>query len=131
MSAGGWKTKLFAWALKTDKNMAKPLIRESRFRPFFLCNKQLRVALFFQNGVPVSAEVCGFLFRAERRFRQSYRTLFGAAGIPILQGYGMTEACIVSANRPDNHRVNTIGIPFESVEVKLAEDGEIWCGAGA
>src|ERR1700752_1949143 len=48
-----------------------------------------------------------------------------AAGIPILQGYGATESCIVCANRPGNNKVGSIGIPFEGIEMKLAEDGEI------
>ena len=48
-----------------------------------------------------------------------------AAGIPILQGYGATETCIVSANRPGNNRVGSVGIPFEGIEIKIAEDGEI------
>jgi long-chain acyl-CoA synthetase len=48
-----------------------------------------------------------------------------AAGIPILQGYGATETCIVCANRPENNSVGSVGIPFEGIELKIAEDGEI------
>jgi len=50
---------------------------------------------------------------------------FLAAGIPILQGYGATETCIVSANRPDNNQVGSVGLPFEGIEVSIAADGEI------
>jgi long-chain acyl-CoA synthetase len=48
-----------------------------------------------------------------------------AAGIPILQGYGATESCIVCANRPGNNHVGSVGIPFEGIELRIAEDGEI------
>ena len=48
-----------------------------------------------------------------------------AAGIPILQGYGATETCIVCANRPGNNQVGSVGIPFAGIELKIAEDGEI------
>jgi long-chain acyl-CoA synthetase len=48
-----------------------------------------------------------------------------AAGIPILQGYGATETSIVCANRPGNNQVGSVGIPFEGIELKIAEDGEI------
>jgi long-chain acyl-CoA synthetase len=48
-----------------------------------------------------------------------------SAGIPILQGYGATETCIVCANRPDNNHVGSVGIPFEGIELRIAEDGEI------
>jgi long-chain acyl-CoA synthetase len=50
---------------------------------------------------------------------------FLAAGIPILQGYGATETCIVSANRPENNQVGSVGVPFDGIEVSIAEDGEI------
>lgn len=48
-----------------------------------------------------------------------------AAGIPILQGYGATETCIVCANRPGNNQVGSVGVPFEGIEIRIAEDGEI------
>ncbi|HBR57009.1 MAG TPA: long-chain fatty acid--CoA ligase, partial [Blastocatellia bacterium] len=48
------------------------------------------------------------------------------AGIPILQGYGMTEGCITSANRPEDNKVGSIGKPFEGIEMKISEsNGEI------
>jgi long-chain acyl-CoA synthetase len=50
---------------------------------------------------------------------------FLAADIPILQGYGMTETCITSANRPDDNKVGSVGLPFPGVEMKLDEEGEI------
>ena len=51
---------------------------------------------------------------------------FWAAGIPILQGYGMTEACITCANRPEDNKVGSIGTPFEGIEMKIDEaNGEI------
>src|SRR5215211_7831885 len=69
-----------------------------------------RLRYFVSGGAPLSPAL-------------SYSYL--AAGIPILQGYGATETCIVSANRPDNNRVGSVGIPFEGIEIKIADDGEI------
>jgi long-chain acyl-CoA synthetase len=37
----------------------------------------------------------------------------------------MTETCIVSANRPDNNKVGSVGLVFHGIEVKIAPDGEI------
>ena len=48
-----------------------------------------------------------------------------AAGIPILQGYGATETCIVSANRPGNNHVGSVGVPFDGIQIRIADDGEI------
>ena len=47
-------------------------------------------------------------------------------GLPTLQGYGLTEASpVVSCNLPDLVEVDTVGPPFRTNEVKIAEDGEI------
>ncbi|PIU28082.1 long-chain fatty acid--CoA ligase [Candidatus Aquicultor secundus] len=51
---------------------------------------------------------------------------FNSLGIPILEGYGLTEASpIVSVNRLDDNRFGTVGKPLPNVKVRIAEDGEI------
>ena len=51
---------------------------------------------------------------------------FTALGVPILQGYGQTEAApVVSCNPPGRAKLHTVGPPMMGVEVKIAADGEI------
>jgi long-chain acyl-CoA synthetase len=51
---------------------------------------------------------------------------FGAAGILILEGYGMTEnSAGATVNHPDDYKYGSVGLPFPGSEVKIAEDGEV------
>jgi long-chain acyl-CoA synthetase len=125
MTAGGWRTKMFVAALENgqkyaeakDKGKSVPLtiaLKQELYKRLVFSKWREGVGgslrFFVSGGAPLSAKL-------------SYA--FWAADIPILQGYGMTEACIVSANRPENHKVGSIGIPFRGIEIKIAEDGEI------
>ncbi|MED5476082.1 MAG: AMP-binding protein, partial [Candidatus Neomarinimicrobiota bacterium] len=66
---------------------------------------------FFSGGAPLSKKIGEF---------------FGAAGITILEGYGLTETSpILSANLPGKMRYGTVGKVWKDVEIKIADDGEI------
>ncbi len=51
---------------------------------------------------------------------------FHAAGILILEGYGMTEnAAGATVNHPTEYKIGTVGMPFPGTEVRIASDGEV------
>jgi long-chain acyl-CoA synthetase len=125
MSAGGVQSKIFAQSLAIGQRYAE-LRDKGRRIPVGLKLRHAvadrlvftkwregiggRLRYFVSGGAPLSPTL-------------SYSFL--GAGINILQGYGMTETCIVAANRPDDNRVGSIGKPFEGIEVVIAEDGEM------
>jgi long-chain acyl-CoA synthetase len=125
MTAGGWKTKLFTWALDVGQQYWK--FKDERLPvPVVLGAKQaIASRLVFsrwRDGVGGSLR---FFVSGGAPLSKKLSYAFWAAGIPILQGYGMTEACVVCANRPDDQRSGSIGKPFEDIEMKIGDEGEI------
>ncbi len=57
---------------------------------------------------------------------------FLALGVPIFEGYGMTENCgYASGNNDKKMKLGTVGVPNHGMEIKLAEDGEVLTRGGA
>ncbi len=57
---------------------------------------------------------------------------FLALGVPIFEGYGMTENCgFATGNNEKKIKLGTVGVPNHGMEVKLAEDGEVLTRGGA
>jgi len=57
---------------------------------------------------------------------RAVKELFHGCGVLIVEGYGLTETSpTLTINRPDAFRFDTVGKPLPSVEVRLADDGEI------
>lgn len=50
---------------------------------------------------------------------------YGSIGMPLVEGYGLTEGGVVALNPVDRPVAGSIGLPLPGVEFKLAEDGEL------
>ncbi|HEY7633858.1 MAG TPA: long-chain fatty acid--CoA ligase [Thermoleophilaceae bacterium] len=101
-----------------------------------------------ERGEEVPAELQAAFDEADQKLYQNVRNLFGgnlrqavtgaapiskeileffyACGVPVMEGYGMTEtSTVASANRPDAFRFGSVGKPLPNVEAKIADDGEV------
>ena len=120
---GGLKAKLFQRALALGrKRLEDPRSLNLRERALdwllgILVRRKVgkrfggRLKAMVSGGAPLNPEIGKF---------------FLALGVPLLQGYGQTEASpVVSANPPNRIKIETVGPPLDGVELKVAEDGEI------
>lgn len=72
-------------------------------------------------GDRMKALICG-----GAALRPDLANAFSAAGIPILQGYGLTEtSAVLCYNRGSHNRAGTVGVPIPGVELAIAPDREV------
>ena len=120
----GVKKKLFFWALnlglKYDPNLDQG--------PWY--NAQLKLAnnLIFNKWREALGGNIKLISSGAAALQPRLTRVFWAAGIPVVEGYGLTETSpVVSTSRiePENIRVGCVGKIIDGVEVKIADDGEI------
>ncbi|HEV2761998.1 MAG TPA: long-chain fatty acid--CoA ligase [Pyrinomonadaceae bacterium] len=122
---GGNKAKLFNWALRTGQRYAELKDKGRRVPPLLEVQQSIASRLVFSKWREGVGGRLRYFVSGGAPLSPALSYAFLGAGINILQGYGMTETCIVCANRPDNNRVGTVGLPFPGVEVKTDEEGEL------
>ena len=87
----------------------------------FICEKLVRKKIKNQFGGNLKAFISG-----GGALDKEVGSFLNAIGLPTLQGYGLTETSpVVSCNSIDEIKVDTVGRPFKSNLVKIADDGEI------
>jgi long-chain acyl-CoA synthetase len=125
-SEGGLKEKIFKQAFKVGLEVDR-LKRDGKPVPFLLA-KQHAVfdKLVFSKIRDRFGGRVRFFISGAAALNQEIAEWFHAAGIKILEGYGMTESSAGSVvNHPDDYRFGSVGLIFPGSELKIAEDGEI------
>ena len=114
---------LFRWAIRTGTRFA----HDSKRGPLLAAQHKLAERLVL---APIRQRLTGgrlrFFISGGAGLAQEIEEFFWAIGVPILNGWGLTEtssgAC---SNTLYEHRFLTVGKPFPGVELKIASDGEI------
>jgi long-chain acyl-CoA synthetase len=114
--------RLIEWTiLLGTKNLKKEKLNLKEKILNYLCEKLVRKKIKKQFGGKLKAFVSG-----GGALDQKIGEFLNSIGLPTLQGYGLTETSpVVSCNIPGKIKIETVGPPFKTNEVKIAEDGEI------
>jgi len=126
MGTPGFKGRLLRWASRVGAAVVDTRAAGRQLSPWLGIQYRLADLLVFHKirhlmggrlrtmisgGAPLSATVGKF---------------FHAAGLPIYEGYGLTETSpVLAANRAGSFRLGTVGTPYPGVELRIAENGEI------
>lgn len=125
-TVGGVKQKLFFWAVELGL----------KYEPYgangWWYETQLNLArkLVFSKWKEGLGGRIELIVSGSAALQPRLARVFAAAGIPVMEGYGLTETSpVISVNdqRNGGFRIGTVGRVLKNVEVKIAEDGEILC----
>jgi long-chain acyl-CoA synthetase len=117
------KNAIYRWALSVGRAHRKETLAgirsadlSMRIADRFVFSK-VRVGMggaaeeFISGGAPLGRELAEW---------------YADIGIPIHEGYGLTETSpVIAVNTPQSHKLGTVGKPVQNVEVRIADDGEV------
>jgi len=125
-SGPGIKRKIFAWAEKVAKASLPYRLRHET--PGGWLGLKLKIADHLVFG-KIRERLGGrfiYALSGGAPLSQDLAEFFWGIGVPIYEGYGLTETSpVISVNTPEAVKLGTVGRPIPNVEVKIAEDGEI------
>ena len=125
-AAPGAKGILFRWAVKAGMARARAHLAGRSPGLLVAARAALAERLVFSTVRSRLGGRLRFLVSGSAPLGANVLEFFHAVGLPIVEGYGLTEtAPILTVNPPDAPRAETVGRPLPNVELRIAEDGEI------
>jgi len=125
-SGPAMQKKLFHWAVVTGSAVVSKRAAKKPISPWLKLNYALADALIFVKIRKLFGGRMKLFASGGAYLQEEIDIFFRAIGIPIMHGYGLTEAtCTVTLNTRDDFKPGTLGRPLPGVKISTAEDGEI------
>jgi long-chain acyl-CoA synthetase len=125
-AAPAWRQRLFHWALSVGREAIEYRLRGEH--PPGALGLKLRIAdaLVFAKIRRGTGGQLRTIVSGGAALPREIATFFAIVGMPIQEGYGLTETSpVIAANCRGSVRLGTVGRPIHGVEVRIADDGEI------
>ena len=127
LASSALKRKIFYWAMKIGKNYAQKKLERQPVPGMLNFKKKIAHKLVFSKIIAKTGGRVRFFVSGAAPLSKDIGEFFYAMGLVVMEGYGLTETSpAISLNTFENLKFGTVGPPIPGVEVKIAEDGEIF-----
>ena len=124
--AGRVAALLLSWSVSVAREYAKHVIAHEPVPAFLKLKHAIASKLVFSKWQKAFGGRMRLLVSGGAALPEDLSYIYIGAGIPIVQGYGLTETSpVITASRIEDNRVGTVGKAIPNVEIRIADDGEI------
>ena len=125
-AAGKAKAAILAWAVGVGKRHAQLAVARQRIPAALALKYKLADRLVFAKWREGVGGRMRLFVSGGAALPEELGYIFLGAGLPIVQGYGLTETSpVIAAGNLEDNRIGTVGKPIRNVEVRIAADSEI------
>lgn len=124
--AGRLSALLLSWSVSVAREYAKLVTAHEPVPAFLKLKHAIASKLVFSKWQNAFGGRMRLLVSGGAALPEDLAYIYIGAGVPIVQGYGLTETSpVITAGRLDDNRVGTVGKAISNVDIRIAEDGEI------
>ncbi len=114
------------WAVSVGREQARFAVNHQRVPLWLALKHKLASLLVFKRWRGALGGRIRLLISGGAALPEDLGYIYIGAGMPIVQGYGLTETSpVITAGVLENNRIGTVGKPIKDVEIRIAPDGEI------
>ena len=127
MKTGGMQARLVPWALRVGRRYMEAQTLGSGAGPLLAMQYSIAKRLVLEKLRKVlGLENIRHLTSGSAKLHNDVAMTFLAMGVPIMQGYGLTESSpVITSSKMEANEYGAVGRPIPGVEVKIAPDGEV------